>query len=167
MFGQQAPASPTTGLGEFKAGLDVGEWLSKDAPAAVEQGQGHDRAVGPAVVPELRQVRHHRPRPGRRCAGPTLPRPRQAGARLLRQENQPGRRRRFPEVQGARAGLPSRQRAVWTKTGCRRSAVASEELRFRGSIREVTTGLPERGSRASALKMARIRRQSRTDRPSA
>ena len=53
-------------VGEFQAGLQVGEWLSeRSPPAQVESGQGHHRPLGTGTVPELSQVRHHRPGSGR------------------------------------------------------------------------------------------------------
>ena len=48
------------GVAEFKAGLDVGEWLSeRTLRPRLEQGEGHDRAVGVGVVAERGQVRDY------------------------------------------------------------------------------------------------------------
>ena len=48
-------------VGEFKAGMDDGEWLSeKTLRLCWNKGQGDHRVVGRGTVAECRQVCHHR-----------------------------------------------------------------------------------------------------------
>ena len=109
------------------------------AAAPLEQGQGHDRAVGIGTVPERSQVRHHRLRSCR----PKLGRDRRkvkSGQRSGRRVGFPGFKRRKHE-QGFRADNgPDTVRVdgkavILTKIG---QVTMVEELRFRGSFREVT-----------------------------
>ena len=68
------PASPTTGTGRVQ-GRAAGRGMvdGAHAAAAVEQGQGNDRSVGRAAVPERGQVRHHGLGAGRRGLGRVPP----------------------------------------------------------------------------------------------
>ena len=77
--------------------------LGEVPPAQVESGQGHHRPLGTGTVPELSQVRHHRPGSGRLPLG-GIPPEAEAGYPLP-----PGGVSQVQAAQ-ARAGIPGRQR---------------------------------------------------------
>ncbi len=77
LFGQHAGYARSAynrTLGEFKAGLDVGEWLvERTLRPRWNKVRGMIAPWGLATVPERGQVRHHRLRPGRRGLGRVPP----------------------------------------------------------------------------------------------